>query len=333
VIKTIQLLAWVSLAFLLFVVGCPTPPPTPIPVPTPIPTPVPPPTPPPAPLPSQVLRPVATEWSINVHFLGGHAADLQRIHSDLHASWVRMDLDDGLITTSDPVVIAAQYANDSQLEIDALAAGLGLVWITPYTHHSDVFSDVYVAQKASWVKGFAAQASAARPALKRIYELQNEPNSNGGLGQQQLTETQYMQLALAEAQAIRAVDKTCLIVTGGTSFPDLPWQLALLPTLGPLVDGIAIHLYGYDFTAENFGAVIDSIASATSKPVYVTEWGVAAAESGTVYVGLTSAKGHTPLFNYYDYQQISGEAVQGVLDSLGNETANYPVVQQVFGQP
>jgi hypothetical protein len=130
-----------------------------------------------------------------------------------------------------------------------------------------------------------------------VWELINEPD----FYVPSMTVQQCIAVDTAAAQAIRAVDPTATIVTGGTSGIDsnhnFEYDIAIGQALAPYVDGVGLHPYGVAPSA--FASQAAQISLATGKPTWIT----------------TSSRGETPMFDSYDYQTQSGEPNYGLIDN------------------
>jgi hypothetical protein len=215
-------------------------------------------------------------------------ATLRTLHDQWHARGIRMDYVDG-----DPWLYDALITN-------ALAAGLKILLITPYTTPGGTV-DAY-----AQAVGTAARRYAGRGLTWEIY---NEPDSRldkslgAGLAG-------YITLAKATANAIRANDPGATILTGGTSGIDSPhftFAIAAAKALAPYVDGASIHPYGIDYGS--FGSAVAEVATATGLPVYLTEWGDNDGQG--LAQAMASAKGLTAIFGAYEYQEQASEIAAG----------------------
>lgn len=208
---------------------------------------------------------------------------LHQVHDQWHASGIRIDYIPGNNAFYDGLVSNARHV------------GLKVVFTTPYTSLGS--SVAAYAQNA----GIAAKRYAG---LGLTWEIYNEPDLLYG-EDPNVAVPQYVALAIPTALAIRANDPTALILTGGTSGRDeyFPFAIAAGIALAPYVDGVSIHPYGIDYNS--MGAAVVHVSLATGKPVYVTEW----ASYGGQDLGqaMTSAKGLTPMFCIYEYQEQASE--------------------------
>lgn len=189
---------------------------------------------------------------------------------------------------------------------NAIAAGLKMVMITPYLAIGAPFDPTGYA-------AICAQGAAQFPG--QTWEIMNEPDNEVPLNEQQITPAQYVTLVQAVVPAIRAADPTAKIITGGTSGLDMGWLTAIAAAY-PLVDGVGVHPYG--IAPNGMAQAIAQAQSVTGgKPVYLSEWGLAAPPSGSIATAVSSAKGRTPLFVYYEYRTQPGEPSFGLVGTPG----------------
>ncbi len=122
----------------------------------------------------------------------------------------------------------------------------------------------------------------------------------------------YVALAKPTALAIRANDPSALILSGGTSGRDehFPFAIAAGIALAPYVDGVSIHPCGIDYNS--MSSAIVEVSLATAKTVYVTEWATYAGQG--LGQAMASAKGLTPIFCIYEYQEQASEFASNEVD-------------------
>lgn len=223
-------------------------------------------------------------------------AMLKKIHDVWKASGIRIDYIVGLNTFYD------------QLVADAAAVGLKVAFSTPYTNHEpDVTA--YAQSMGASAKRYAGDGI--------TWEIYNEPDLN--FGEDPVTSVaKYVALAQPTALALKGGDPGALVLSGGTSGKDRDFVFAIAAgkALAPYVDGVAIHPYGVDYNS--MGAAVVDVSLATGKTVYITEW----ATNGGQGLGqaMASAKGLTPFFCVYEYQEqalekAAGDQTWGLVDS------------------
>jgi hypothetical protein len=237
---------------------------------------------------------VARTVPATVFYVEIHPADnptpamLALIRNTWHAGGIRIDYVFGNEKFYDGLVAAAR------------TLGLKLDLITPYGQPS--------MNAAAYAK--AAGVAAARYAgLGIVWEIYNEPNillapslGTGLAG--------YVALAKATALAIRANDPSATIITGGTGGADntdFTYAIAAGKALAPYVDGVSIHPYGIDYGS--FGAAVVEVHAATGLNVYISEWGMN--DQTGLTQAMQSAKGLTPMFCAYEYQEQPAETAAG----------------------
>jgi GH35 family endo-1,4-beta-xylanase len=144
-----------------------------------------------------------------------------------------------------------------------------------------------------------------------IWEIYNEPDLLYG-EDVNVGVPEYLALAKPTALAIRANDSTALILTGGTSGRDegFPFAKAAGKALAPYVDGVSIHPYGIDYNS--MGSAVVEVSLATGKTVYVTEWATYGGQG--LGQAMASAKGLTPIFCVYEYQEQASEKASNDVD-------------------
>jgi len=231
----------------------------------------------------------ATTFYVQLHPADApNRALLQTLHDQWHAGGIRMDY------------IVGNFAFYDALIADANAVGMKLDLITPYGT-ADSTPASYAAAVATAAQRYAGNSI--------TWEIYNEPNLNfpSSLGSGL---DGYVALAKSTALAIRAADKSATIITGGTGgndTKDFSFAIAAGKALAPYVDGVSIHPYSIDY--DSFGSAIVEVNAATGLTVYISEWG------DNNQTGLTqamqSARGLTPMFCVYEYQEQSNEIASG----------------------
>jgi hypothetical protein len=232
---------------------------------------------------------VSSDVTAISYFVELHPADapdvpmLRKIHDRWHAGGVRIDY------------IPGNDAFYDALVSNTHGVGLKLSLTTPYTSTG---SDVGTYAR---IVGAAAKRYAGSGI---IWEIYNEPDLLYG-EDVNVGVANYVALAKPTALAIRASDSTALILTGGTSGRDegFPFAIAAGAALAPYVDGVSIHPYGIDYNS--MGSAVVKVSLATGKTVYITEWATYGGQG--LGQAMASAKGLTPIFCVYEYQEQASE--------------------------
>jgi hypothetical protein len=211
---------------------------------------------------------------------------LRKIHDVWHASGIRIDY------------IVGNTSFYDKLVADTNTVGLKLDLTSPYT---SIGSDLGAYAQTV---GLAARRYAGNGI---IWEIYNEPDLLYG-EDVNVGVSRYVALAKPTALAIRANDATAVILTGGTSGRDEGFVFAKAAgkALAPYVDGVSIHPYGIDYNS--MGSAVVEVSLATGKSVYITEWATYAGQG--LGQAMASAKGLTPIFCVYEYQEQASEKAE-----------------------
>ena len=276
---------------------------------------------------------------VNIHFTRGHERDLDQIVA-AGFKFIRMDLGWG--------GIERQKGQFNWGDYDALTAslearGLRAIYILDYSnplYEETIVSQDPITQRQSRntaspqhpdsVAAFARWAAAAAGHFQGrhvIWEIWNEPNIS--FWQPKPDVNQYLTMARATCQAVRAADPQATIIAPGSS--EFPWEfLEALGRSGLLeqLDAVSVHPYrSYQRGPETAGedylqlrALIARFGSAAKKnlPIICSEWGYATQTKGGVSLEtqaaflvrqqLANRLAGVPLSIWYDWKNDGAEA-------------------------
>lgn len=169
-------------------------------------------------------------------------------------------------------------------EYDGIAAniatrGMSVVWILRGGHldHGGVVP-VTDADRAAFAKFAAAAATNYKGRNVSAYEIWNEPNGVQFWPNQDPLD--YAKLLNLAAAAIKKIDATVKVVTGGTAGIDFNYTARLAGAVTPAaIDAVGFHPYALKSSPETLAYGVAPLgnllmASAVNKPLWNTEWGI-----------------------------------------------------------
>lgn len=211
---------------------------------------------------------------VNIHFTGAPARDLDAMQrAGFH--WARMDFDWHSIEKQKGVYDFSAY--------DTLVHGLNAHGMRPL-FILDYGSDLYEQgaprspeARAAFAR-FAAAAVTHYRGQQILWEIWNEPN--GGFWQPKADVTEYGNLALATAQAIKAADPGATVLAAGTATIPLPFFESLFKRgLLRYIDAVSFHPYrgsSPETAAAEYVQIrqlIARYANGKQMPLVSSEWG------------------------------------------------------------